>query len=106
MIPGDAEQGEYKINRQQGFNKPQMARSDTVQAAKGEKIGKNLVPAKAQRRNLAERSDGKEIDKPPGNKYNINQDCFPDVFSSFSGLVKSSAPFTIKTWGRQTSRLP
>lgn len=99
MIPGDAEQGEYKINRQQGFNKPQMARSDTVQAAKGEKIGKNLVPAKAQRRNLAERSDGKEIDKPPGNKYNINQDCFPDVFFQLQRPGEKQRPVYHKNMG-------
>ena len=99
MIPGDAEQGEYKINHQQGFNKPQMARSDTVQAAKGEKIGKNLVPAKAQRRNLAERSDGKEIDKPPGNKYNINQDCFPDVFFQLQRPGEKQRPVYHKNMG-------
>lgn len=99
MIPGDAEQGEYKINRQQGFNKPQMACSDAVQAAKGEKIGKNLVPAKAQRRNLAERSDGKEIDKPPGNKYNINQDCFPDVFFQLQRPGKKQRPVYHKKHG-------
>ena len=99
MLPGNAEQGEYKINRQQGFNEPQMSRTDAVQAAEGEEVGKDLVFAKAQGRDLAERADGKEVDKPPGYKYDINQDCFADVLFQLQRSGKKQRPVYHKKHG-------